>query len=158
MSVIESHERSVATALQDEDLYKRIFRALVAVGASTDEASDALQDAYEQALRQSQPLQRVEGWLFVVAQRRWRRQRIRRLLFRPLNAARGHVAIPIEPGGVLAEVRKLPMRQRQVFVARHVLGLSNDETAKALGIADGTVSATNHHALHTLRKLLGGEI
>jgi RNA polymerase sigma-70 factor (ECF subfamily) len=49
------------------------------------------------------------------------------------------------------------MRQRQVFVARHVLGLSNEETAHALGIADGTVSATNHHALRTLRERLGGD-
>jgi DNA-directed RNA polymerase specialized sigma24 family protein len=159
VSAVESHLRSsVATELNDEDLYGRIFRALVAVGANMDEASDALHDAYEQALRQTLPPQRLEGWLFVVAQRRWRRQRIRQLLFRPLNVAHGHPATAIESGGVLSEVRKLPLRQRQVFVARHVLGLSNEETAHALGMADGTVSATNHHALRTLRKRLGGEV
>jgi RNA polymerase sigma-70 factor (ECF subfamily) len=147
----------VATALDDEDLYKRIFRALVTVGASADEAGDALHDAYEQALRQTQPRQRLEGWLFVVAQRRWRRQRIRDRVFRPLSAARGRAANSTESGVVLAEVRRLPMRQRQVFVARHVLGLSNEETARALGVADGTVSAKNHHALRTLRERLGGE-
>jgi hypothetical protein len=54
VSVVESHFRSsVATELDDGDLYGRIFRALVAVGANTDEASDALHDVYEQALRAS---------------------------------------------------------------------------------------------------------
>jgi RNA polymerase sigma factor (sigma-70 family) len=158
VSVLESHERSsVGTTLDDEDLYQRLFRALVAVGASTDEAGDALHDAYEQALRHRQPLIRVDGWLFVVAQRRWRRQRLRDLLFRPLDAARRHAVNTTESRGVLAEVRRLPMRQRQVFVARHVLGLNNQETGQVLGMADGTVSATNHHALQTLRRRLGGE-
>jgi DNA-directed RNA polymerase specialized sigma24 family protein len=95
-------------ALLDEDLYRRIFRALIAVGLSADQAGDALHDAYERAMREAELPQRLEGWLFVVAQRRWRRQRIRDLLFRPLNAARAHTASPIESGEVLAEVRRLP--------------------------------------------------
>ena len=143
--------------LDDDGLYKRLFRALVAVGASLDEASDAVQEAYEEILRQKTLPTRLEGWLFVVAQRRWRRQRLRRRLFAPLAAARAHSVMPREADTVLSEVLRLPTRQRQVFVARHVLGLTNEETAHALGIAEGTVSATNHHALQTLRDRLGDE-
>ena len=154
---MNAQERDWPPELDDDGLYKRIFRALIAVGASADEASDALQEAYEQILRQKTPPDRVDGWLFVVAQRRWRRQRWRRRIFAPLAAARRQSVAAHEAIGVLSEVRKLPMRQRQVFVARHVLGLTNEETAHALGIAEGTVSATNHHALQVLRERLGGE-
>lgn len=155
---MRSPERSSRpTTLDEEERYGRLFRALVAVGATREEAGDALQDAYEKALRRAEAPERLEGWLFVVAQRQWRRQRLRQRLFRPLAAARGQASAPSESGAVLAEVRKLPIRQRQVFIARHVLGLSNEETARALGIADGTVSATNHHALRTLRTRLGEE-
>jgi len=158
VSVVTSPERSSQpTTFNDEERYKRLFRALVAVGASREGAGDALQDAYEKALRRAEVPERLEGWLFVVAQRQWRRQHLRQRLFRPLSAARGQASRPSESGVVLAEVRKLPIRQRQVFIARHVLGLSNEETARALGIADGTVSATNHHALRTLRTRLGEE-
>jgi RNA polymerase sigma-70 factor (ECF subfamily) len=154
---VNAQERVWPPELDDDGLYKRIFRALIAVGASADEASDALQEAYEQILRQKTPPDRVDGWLFVVAQRRWRRQRWRRRIFAPLAAARRQSVEAHEAMGVLSEVRKLPMRQRQVFVARHVLGLTNEETAHALGVAEGTVSATNHHALQALRERLGGE-
>lgn len=143
-------------ALGDELLYRRLFRALIAVGANSDEASDALQDAYERALRKPEPPHHIEGWLFVVAQRIWRRARLRRRLFGPLEAAGHQQASAVETGVVLNEVRSLPMRQRQVFVARHVLGLSNEETAVTLGIASGTVSSTNYNALRTLRERLGG--
>lgn len=149
--------RSQPTTFDDEERYRRLFRALVAVGASREGAGDALQDAYEKALRRAEVPEHLEGWLFVVAQRQWRRHHLRQRLFRPLSAARGQASRPSESGVVLAEVRKLPIRQRQVFIARHVLGLSNAETARALGIADGTVSATNNHALRSLRTRLGGE-
>lgn len=154
---MNAQERVWPPELDDDGLYKRLFRALIAVGASADEASDALQEAYEQILRQQTPPDRVDGWLFVVAQRRWRRQRWRRRIFAPLAAARMQSVEAHAAMSVLSEVRKLPMRQRQVFVARHVLGLTNEETAHVLGIAEGTVSATNHHALQALRERLGGE-
>jgi DNA-directed RNA polymerase specialized sigma24 family protein len=144
--------------LEDEELYKRVFRALVALGASVDEAGDALQEAYERVLRKDEHIDRLDGWLFVVAQRRWRRARLRRRLFSRLGAASGRTVAPTEPALVLPEVRELPNRQRQVFVARHVLGLSNAETAQALGMAEGTVSATNHQALRALRQRLGGDV
>jgi RNA polymerase sigma factor (sigma-70 family) len=157
VGAVDAQELVWPAELNDDGLYRRIFRALVAVGASTDEASDALQEAYEQILRQKAAPDRIDGWLFVVAQRRWRRQRLRRRLFAPLAAARDQSVKALDAGTVLSEVAKLPMRQRQVFVARHVLGLTNDETARALGIASGTVSATNHHALQLLRERLGGD-
>ena len=131
------------------------------MGASREDAADALQDAFERALRQPTPIVRAEGWLFVVAMHRWRRRRWRERLFRPLEyaAANGHAAPPDDEGvDLLAELRKLTRRQREVMVARYVLGLSQQETATALGITAGTVAATTHQATTKMRERLGGRI
>lgn len=141
-------------ALRDERRYARLFRALVACGASRTDAEDALHDAYERALRRRKPPVELDGWLFVVAQRRLSRQRLRQRIFSPLRALKHEVLEEQTPAIVMPLVRQLPPRQRQVFVARHVLGLSNEETAHALQIAPGTVSATNHQALSALRRHL----
>jgi len=139
-----------------EDAYPRVYRALVAMGARPDEAEDALHDAFERALREVR-IERPAGWLFVTALRRWRRARIRARLFRPLDLLRGRVADP--PGEdrmmLLEEMQRLSERQRQVIVARYVLGLSQEETAAQLGIARGTVAATTSQAAATLRRRLG---
>ena len=65
------------------------------------------------------------------------------------------VAPPGEDAVTLVfELRRLPAREREVIVARYVLGLSQQETGQALGIATGTVAATSAHAAHKLRERL----
>lgn len=138
-----------------EDAFPRVFHALIAMGARPEEAEDALHDAFERALREEE-IERPEGWLFITALRRWRRGRIRARLFRPLDLFRGRSADP--PGEdrmtLLQEMQRLSVRQRQVLVARYVVGLSQDETAALLGIARGTVSATTSQAASELRRRL----
>src|ERR671935_834375 len=72
-----------------EAAYGTVYRGLIAMGATPDDAADALQDAFEDALRQRTPVARPDGWLFVVANRRWRRARWRQRIFRPLELLRG---------------------------------------------------------------------
>jgi len=57
---------------------------------------------------------------------------------------------------VLVALRALPLRQRQVIVARFVIGLSQEETAELLGIARGTVSATTSQATASMRERMEG--
>lgn len=57
---------------------------------------------------------------------------------------------------LVTELSRLPLRQRQVFVMRYVLGLSQEETAHALGIARGTVGSTTSQVAEILRRRLGG--
>jgi RNA polymerase sigma factor (sigma-70 family) len=139
------------------DSYPQVYRAMIAMGASASEASDAVQDAYERALRQGRPLDRPEGWLFVVALRRWRADRVRRRIFRPLTGLR--LAAPVRPDAeridLLAAIAQLPSRQREVLVSRYVIGLTQAETAELLRIAQGTVAATTSHATRSLRERLG---
>jgi RNA polymerase sigma factor (sigma-70 family) len=142
-----------------EGSYPKVYRALVAMGASPEDAADALQDAFEDALRVRGAVARPDGWLFVVASRAWKRHRWRNRLFRPLSALRGgrHFANREDEIDLLIELAKLTERQREVIVSRYVLGLSQAETAELLDIAPGTVAATAHQATSRLReRLLGG--
>jgi len=135
----------------------KVYRGLVAMGASRSDAEDALQDALEAAIRARVPGSKPEGWLFVVAMRSWRRHRWRQRIFHPLRVAR-LVASGSERDGeidVLVEIARLPERQRAVLVARHVLWLSQNETASALDMAPGTVGSIGHRAMKALRERLG---
>lgn len=51
-------------------------------------------------------------------------------------------------------ISRLSIRQREVFEARLILGLSVRETAEALGVAEGTVKATLSQARAALRETL----
>jgi RNA polymerase sigma-70 factor (ECF subfamily) len=53
------------------------------------------------------------------------------------------------------EVAALPPRQRAVVALFYTLGLSVEETAKAMGCAEGTVKSLLHAARGRLRERLG---
>ena len=158
-------ERGVAFAVDRaewvrrcEAAYDTVYRGLIAMGAMPQDAADALQDAFEDALRQPSPAERAEGWLFVVAQRRWRRARWRQRIYHPLEIVRGRARGERDAEiDLRVELARLTERQRTVIVARYVLGLSQRETAELLDIAPGTVAATTHQATALLKeRLLGG--
>jgi RNA polymerase sigma-70 factor (ECF subfamily) len=59
---------------------------------------------------------------------------------------------------LLAEVRRLPLRQREVIALRVFLDLDTQTTAAALGIAPGTVGAHLSQAVATLRSRMSSQI
>jgi RNA polymerase sigma factor (sigma-70 family) len=131
--------------------YPQVYRGLIALGARPDEAEDALHDAFVRQL-EGADISSVAGWLFVVAMRRWRRRRWRERIFRPLTGtARTPESFPDVRIDLFDALHKLPRRQREVLVARYVVGLSQEETAQVLGIARGTVAATATQAARALR-------
>ena len=134
--------------------YPDLFRGLVALGARRDEAEDALHDAFVRGL-EGADVTNATGWLFVVALRRWRRRRLRERIFSPLRlVTRSAVSEPELRVDLFDALAKLTRRQREVLVARYILGLSQVEVASALGIARGTVVATTNQAAHALRARL----
>lgn len=59
--------------------------------------------------------------------------------------------------GVMAEaITQLPPSLRIVFIWRDLEGLSTEETAEVLGLAEGTVKVRLHRARLKLRELLSG--
>ena len=57
-----------------------------------------------------------------------------------------------------AALRKLSRRQRDVIVLRYLMGLSEAETAEALGISLGTLRTHCTRALDSLRRRLGQDL
>jgi RNA polymerase sigma-70 factor (ECF subfamily) len=61
-------------------------------------------------------------------------------------------AVAHEP--LRAALARLPTRERDVVTCRYVVGLSEEETATALGIARGTVKSRGSRGLARLRAVL----
>ena len=80
---------------------------------------------------------------------RWRSRR-EMLLVQPVDAGM-HDADPADPA-IIAAVRRLPERQRQVVALRLFLDLDTETTAETLGISPGTVKAHLSRALAALRE------
>jgi len=57
---------------------------------------------------------------------------------------------------VLAALRRLPDRQREVLVLRYYLELPDAEIARTMGIGESTVRSAAHRGLTTLERLLIG--
>ena len=62
-----------------------------------------------------------------------------------------------ESGRLLALIEDLPDRYRSVIVHRYLLGLSEEETSKILGLPTGTVKSRCSRALERLRSSLALE-
>ena len=58
---------------------------------------------------------------------------------------------------VFAALRRLPDRQREALVLRFYLGVSEEETARAMGISRGTVKSSTSRALAALGRMLKEE-
>lgn len=55
------------------------------------------------------------------------------------------------------QLMRLPRRQREVIVLRHLYEFSEHETALAMGVSAGSVKTHSHRARATLRERLGGD-
>jgi RNA polymerase sigma-70 factor (sigma-E family) len=96
---------------------------------------------------------------------RRRRQR-RRVIERPLGPSeedrlldsRDHAISVVEREAILAAVRRLSLRQREVLVLRFYGDLSVAETARAIGISEGSVKTHTTRALAALRATVGTEV
>jgi RNA polymerase sigma factor (sigma-70 family) len=56
--------------------------------------------------------------------------------------------------GLLQALLALPLRQRATIILRYLEGMSERETAAALGCSEGTVKSQSARALGTLRDFL----
>ena len=154
---------------------QRLFRVALGYLRDTDEAMEAVQEAfvkaYRSAVRWDQSAQ-VVPWLTRIiineAIDRYRRARRRRAAEEPLDetdtqdgrwAADGPSPERRVLGRELREhidtaVGHLPERQRAIFVLRHYEGMELAEIAGALGMRLGTVKSGLHRAVYRLRELL----
>lgn len=133
----------------------RCLRAAVASGMGSDRAEDAVAEAFSRAWARWRSVRTCESpaaWVVRTAVNAdissWRKRR-REVLPEQLPeeaADEQHDAVDL-----VAAIRRLPPRQRDVVIHRYLLDLDTATTAAELGIATGTVTAQLHHALAALR-------
>jgi RNA polymerase sigma factor (sigma-70 family) len=82
----------------------------------------------------------------------WWRRRRREVPLAGYDAPAPPGPEPVMDAALLAELRRLPPRQREVIALRVFLDLDTQATAAALGIAPGTVGAHLSQAVATLRR------
>jgi RNA polymerase sigma-70 factor (ECF subfamily) len=155
--------------------HRRLYRVALAYLRQPDDALDAVQEAFVKAFVHAarwDGAAEVAPWLtrIVINQSidSYRRGRRRRAAEEPLDETGGH-ALPIgDPSPerhtmgreigerIGAALRRLPERQRAVFVLRHYEELSLEEIATTLDMSLGTVKSALHRAVSRLRERLQG--
>ncbi|CAN5834911.1 SigE family RNA polymerase sigma factor [soil metagenome] len=132
-----------------------VFRAVLLATRHPQRAEDAVQEAFSRAYARWDTVRefdRPRAWVSRVALNVaiswWRRLSRERSdpPDRPAHPDEG----PMDPM-LVRLVWSLPLRQRQVVALRVLADLSIADTARILGIADGTVKAQLHRALRRLR-------
>jgi RNA polymerase sigma-70 factor (sigma-E family) len=86
--------------------------------------------------------------------RRDRRDRAAARSVQDLPSAEASALIGEDYRRILAGVRLLPDRQREALVCRFYLDLSEEETARAMGISRGTVKSATSRAVAALGRML----
>ena len=139
--------------------FDRLARTLTVALGDRSEAEEAAQEAMTRALlrwRHVRSLDRPAAWLYVVAMNhvrdRWRHDHRQ-----PRWDADADTSTADPSGGVTTTlsvreaIATLPARQRQAVVLHYLADLPIADVADAMGCAVGTVKATLHHALGSLR-------
>ena len=119
-------------------------------------AEEAAQEAFARAWarwRRVRAMDRPVAWVYVVAlnveRKRWRRAS--ELLVEPFEVACDPTEQAARDFDLRAAVKRLPERQRAAIALRYLADLPVADLARAMGCADGTVKATVHQALRSLR-------
>jgi RNA polymerase sigma factor (sigma-70 family) len=58
---------------------------------------------------------------------------------------------------VVAAIRRLPARQREALLLRYYPDMTEDETARAMGVSRGTVKSATSRALAAIGRILKEE-
>ena len=140
--------------------HDRLVRALTAVAGDVDLAADAVAEAFARALARHEAVTAManpDGWVYRTALHVLRRQARRRAVEQRL--LRHHRPRDVPPPGVADErlwqaVRSLPGRQREAIALRYLADFAEKDVAAAMGVAEGTASATLAAARRRLSDLL----
>jgi RNA polymerase sigma-70 factor (ECF subfamily) len=142
--------------------YNGLVRAIVLVTGNAEVATEAVSEAFARALQRWSRVSNMTsptGWTYMVAlnvaRRSIRRARLEALLLRRVAAT---PPIRDDDLEVWDAVQRLPVRQRTAVALHYLSDLSQKDVATAMGIAEGTVSATLHHARQQLAIHLGESV
>lgn len=139
--------------------YPRAFGVAVRMLGNAAEAEDAAAEAFSRALvrwRRVNALDYRDAWVLrVTANVSIDMLRRRRKLPTPEATMRDAQADTVERLSLLKELELLPERQRDVLLLRYFGDLSDDDIARCLTMAHGTVKSHVHRGLTRLRHRFG---
>jgi len=156
-------ERYAQLVERYRDRYARYATRML---GSVDAAEDAVQDAFVRAfdqLAQCKEPDKFVGWFFLILRNRCFAERRRNRSSASLEAANDVAAVDRSDGGAeIAEQRRALQRalleltadQREVFVLKHVEGLSYGEIAERLSTSIPSLKMRMHRAYDRLREQL----
>ena len=156
-------ERYAQLVERYRDRYARYATRML---GSLDAAEDAVQDAFVRAfdqLAQCKEPDKFVGWFFLILRNRCFAERRRNRTSASLDAANGVAAADrADVGAENAESRRALQRalleltpdQREVFVLKHVEGLSYSEIAERLSTSVPSLKMRMHRAYDRLREQL----
>ena len=156
-------ERYAQLVERYRDRYARYAARML---GSRDAAEDAVQDAFVRAydqLAQCQDPNKFVGWFFLILRNRCFAEQRRNRTQAPLEAADGVAAADRTDGGTETAERRRALQlalmeltpdQREVFVLKHVEGLSYGEIAERLSTSVPSLKMRMHRAYDKLREQL----
>jgi len=130
-----------------------MWQAVFAFAGDRDVASDAVAEAFAQALRRGDAVRSPERWI-------WRT--IFRIAAGDLKERRRHQSHPVErtyemeelARDLVAALGKLPPRQRAAVVLHHAVGYPAAEVARILGSTTAAIHVQISRGRKRLRELL----
>jgi len=155
------------------DLYKEHYEALVrlacAVVSDDAAAEEIVQDTFLAVLSRGWQLRDEEKALAYLRRAIVNRSRsvLRRRVVIGKHVPRQAPDMPsaehgaltlLERDAVVSALRELSGRQREAIVLRYYAGLSEAETASAMGISQGSVKSHVSRAMVSLREMLGPQL
>jgi RNA polymerase sigma-70 factor, ECF subfamily len=148
------------------DLYERRYvgfrNALAMVTGSYESATDVVQEAFAEALRQRRSFRgegAPEAWIWSIASRIALRERVRSKR-EPVNVdgrlpeIEVTLAEPIDDPVVIDALRALPARRRLIAFLYYFADLSYEQIAEICEVSPGTVAATLAQARSAVRAAL----
>ncbi len=131
----------------------RLWRALVAFGGDPEIASDAVAEAFAQALRRGEGLREPERWIWKVAFRVAAgelKDRGRRGQRQPTES----YEMPEEALVMSGLLRRLPPKQRAAVVLHYYADMPNARIAQVLGVTVPTVRVHLSQGRRRLKQFL----
>ncbi len=143
-----------------EEVYEehgaRLWRALFLYAGDREVASDAVAEAFAQALRRGDDLRSPERWIWRSAFRIAAGELSRRSREKG-EVVEGGYGVPEETAELLIALPRLTPKQRVAIVLHYYSGYSLKEVAKITGSTPSAVGVHLHRGRKRLRELLGDD-
>lgn len=131
----------------------RLWRSLTAFAGDSNIASDAVSEAFAQALRRGDELRDPLAWIWRVSYRLAAGELERR---GSLRSEVPDVAAPVDTRAIemVDLLRRLPTNQRAALILRYYADLPGADVAALMGVSEATVRVHLHRGRKRLMRLL----